>query len=182
MIRMGRNLAIYITLLLLTAATATAELYRCIGPDGGLVFTDDESTCPGASAHESPGALQTHRAEAPPSDTAAPPARPRRPIVARTDERTAMKNHWQSQKRAKENELRVLQERSEYLSRFVAGCNRGSDIISRDETGIKRTVSCDKIRAEYEQSLERQQPIRDYLDGGLQRECRQAGCLPGWIR
>ena len=182
MIPHQQSLALYFALLLLTAPTAGAELYRCIGPDGGLVFTDDESTCPGASEHESSGALQTHRVETPPSPAAASPRLKRRPNSARTDGRTAMKNHWQSKKRAKENELRVLQERSQYLSRFVAGCNRGSDIITRDETGIKQTVSCDKIRAEYEQSLERQQPIRDYLDGGLQRECREAGCLPGWIR
>jgi len=182
MISHSRHLALCFALLLLTAPTAEAELYRCIGPDGGLVFTDDETTCPGASEHESSGALQTHRVETPPSPAAASPRLNRRTTSAHTDERTAMKSHWQSKKRAKENELRVLQERRQYLSRFVAGCNRGSSIITRDEIGIKQTVSCDKIRVEYEQSLERQQPIRDYLDGGLQRECRKAGCLPCWIR
>ena len=180
--RIGRIFALSFTLLLSAAAPAPAELYRCIGPAGRLVFTDDASTCPGASTHEPSGALQTHRSEAPPSPTTAPARIRRRPNVHLEDGQTAMKNHWQTKKREKQNELRVLQERSDYLSRFVSGCNRGADVIARDDNGIKRTVPCDEIRAEYEQSLERQESIREYLDNGLQRECRKAGCLPGWIR
>jgi hypothetical protein len=180
--RIKRIFALSFTLLLSAAAPASAELYRCIGPDGSLVFTDDESTCPGASTHEPSGALQTHRSEPPATPTAAPAGIRHRPDVSREDGQTAMKKHWQAKKRAKESELRALQERSEYLSRYVSGCNRGGEVIARDEIGINRTVSCDKIRAEYEQTLEQQEPIREYLDSGLQRECRKAGCLPGWIR
>jgi len=180
--RVKSVLALSFAALLWEAAPAHADLYRCIGPDGGLVFTDNESICPGAATYEPSGALQTHRSEAPPSHAADSPWVKRRPNLSPANEQTAMRHHWQEKKIVKERELRVLEERSEYLSRFVTGCNRGAVVVGRDETGIKRTVSCDKIRAEYQQNLERQQPIREYLDSGLQRECRRAGCLPGWIR
>ncbi len=166
----------------LLSGAAHADLYRCIGPDGGLVFTDDESTCPGAATHESSGEIQTHRAGSPASPVADSPGVERHPKLSSADEQTAMKKHWQARKRASEGELRALQERSDYLSRFVTGCNRGGQVTARDETGIKRTVSCDEIRAEYQQTLDRLEPIREYLDNGLRHDCRKAGCLPGWIR
>jgi hypothetical protein len=174
--------ALCFAVLLARAAPAHADLYRCIGPDGGLVYTDDESICPGAATHESSGKIQTHRSGAPPSRVADSPGVEYRTKPSRADGQTAMKKHWQAKKRAKEGELRALEERSEYLSRFVTGCNRGAQVTARDETGIKRTVSCDEIRAEYQQTLERLEPIREYLDSGLRRDCRKAGCLPGWIR
>jgi hypothetical protein len=182
MIHSMRIAALCVTFLLSSVGAAPADLYRCVRPDGGILFTDDESTCPGASSHESSGALQTHRSETPTAPAAAPAVMRRRPEVPRVDESSAMKKHWQAKKREKEDELRALEERSEYLSRFVSGCNRGAEIFARDELGINRTVSCDDIRTEYEQSIEQQEPIREYLDDGLRRECRRAGCLPGWIR
>jgi len=182
MSRGERIFTVCLTLLLSAAANASADVYRCTDPDGRLVFTDDESTCPGAPKYEPAGAVQLHRSEEPPPADIVPPATQTTPDPIRADGRSAMKQHWQAKKRASEDELRMLEERSEYLSRFVTGCNRGAGVTTSDETGIKRTVSCEKIRAEYEQSLARQKPIRDYLDGGLQRECREAGCLPGWIR
>jgi hypothetical protein len=184
MVHSMRIAALCVTFLLSSVGSAPADLYRCVRPDGGIVFTDDESTCPGASSHQSSGALQTHRSQTPtaPAPAPAPAAMQRPPEVPRVDESSAMKKHWQAKKRAKEDELRALEERSDYLSRFVSGCNRGAEVFARDELGINRTASCDDIRAEYAQSIERQEPIREYLDDGLQRECRRAGCLPGWIR
>src|SRR5262249_55720142 len=45
-------------------ATAThAELFRCKGPDGKTIFTDQKSTCPGAEASEPAGVV--HRTETP---------------------------------------------------------------------------------------------------------------------
>jgi hypothetical protein len=113
------------------------------------------------------------------ADPTLPPLRSHaRPV----DEERAQKAHWQQKKRMKEEELRVLQERHAQLERFVTACNRGNEIISRDSTGIKYQVSCDRIRKEYAETEARQKPIREYLESGLRRECRQAGCLPGWIR
>lgn len=182
----------FMLLLSLAAAPTHADLYRCIGRDGGLVFTNDEARCPGAARHQTSGTLQTHATEAPPSPSPAPADIESLPSAADTDAnanaeaeaagQTAMKNHWQAKKRAKEDELRALQQKAEKLSRYVSGCNRGAEIITRDEYGIKRSVACESIRDEYAQALEGQKPIREYLDGGLRRECRKAGCLPGWIR
>ena len=113
---------------------------------------------------------------------AAPERAPRDSHARRGDHERAQKAQWQQKKRSKEEELRLLRERNDRLARYVKACNRGGEIITRDETGIKRTVPCDEIRSEYDESLKRQESIREYLESGLRRECRRAGCLPGWIR
>jgi len=43
-------------------------------------------------------------------------------------------------------------------------------------------VPCDDIRREHAATADEAEALRAYLDTGLRRECRQAGCLPGWIR
>jgi hypothetical protein len=173
--------------ILVTAAAAgasglaTAELYRCTGPDGRIVFTDNRATCPGAEEHEPRGEVQTIPAEDD-SQPAAAAARSQPASIPQLESERAQKQHWQQKKRMKEEELRLLQERHAQLAKYVTACNRGMEIISRDETGIKYRVSCDEIRKEYQQTEALQKPIREYLETGLERECRQAGCLPGWIR
>jgi len=160
---------------------ASAEFYRCTGPDGRAIFTDNPAGCPGAKEHEPVGKLQTIPTERNPRPAAPDPGERGAPFD-RLEEERAQKEHWQQKKRMKEEELRLLQERHDQLSRYVTACNRGMEVISRDETGMKYRVSCDEIRKEYEKTEALQQPIREYLETGLARECRQAGCLPGWIR
>ena len=179
-----RSIAIIVTAAAACApGSASAELYRCTGPDGRIVYTDNRATCPGAEKHEPRAKIQTI-----PSDGGSEPAAPTpstRDSSARQLERQserAQKEHWQQKKRMKEEELQALRERHAQLEKYVTACNRGMEIISRDETGIKYRVSCDEIRKEYQQSEALQEPIREYLETGLERECRQAGCLPGWIR
>jgi len=163
------------------ALPAAAELYRCTGPGGDIIFTDDKSNCPGAAKHDPQAELQTV-----PADTESPAAAPARATrdsyARRAAHERAQKVQWQQKKRSKEEELRMLQARQSQLARYVKSCNRGVEIIGRDETGIKYRVSCDHIRQEYAENEARQVPLRDYLTTGLQRECRQSGCLPGWIR
>jgi hypothetical protein len=160
---------------------ASAELYRCTGPEGRNIYTDNRATCPGAEEHEPKGKVQTIPTEESSEPAAAAP-RTRDSSVRQIENERAQKAHWQQKKRMKEEELRELQQRHAQLKQYVTACNRGMEIISRDETGIKYRVSCDRIRKEYQEAEDLQQPIREYLDTGLERECRQAGCLPGWIR
>ena len=63
----------------LSGASARAELFRCTGPDGKTIFTDQKQNCPGAEPSEPTGVV--HRVEtpesrhsAPDSETAAPAA------------------------------------------------------------------------------------------------------------
>jgi hypothetical protein len=160
---------------------AAAGLYRCTKPDGTIVYTDNAATCPGSEKYEPRGRLQTLPTEDDPLP-AAPAEAARAPSLDRFENEQAQKEHWQQKKRMKEEELRELQRRHDQLAQYVTACNRGMEIVSRDETGIKYRVSCDRIRKEYQETEDLQEPIRAYLETGLERECRQAGCLPGWIR
>jgi hypothetical protein len=168
---------------------ANADVYRCTGPDGQIIFTDNRATCPGSEKHEPAGKLQTITADEVPAISTeedlepAAPAQERRESPARDlENERAQKKHWQQKKRMKEEELRALQKRHAQLSKYVTACNRGMEIISKDETGMKFRVSCEQIQKEYEETGALQEPIHEYLETGLERECRQAGCLPGWIR
>ena len=160
---------------------ASADLYRCTGPDGRTIYTDNRATCPGAEKHEPQGKVQTIPTEES-SEPAARAPSTRSSWAHQLESERAQKEHWQQKKRMKEEELRQLQERHAQLTKYVTACNRGMEIISRDETGIKYRVPCDEIRNEYQEAEALQEPIREYLETGMERECRQAGCLPGWIR
>jgi len=162
-------------------APAVAEVYRCTGPGGRIIFTDNKATCPGAANHEPGGAVQTiPRDEDPTPAALEPPARDS--YADQTRDARAQKAHWQQKKQLKQAELQMLQERHEELGRHVTACNRGMQIIGRDATGIKQRISCDRIRKDYGEIEALQKPLREYLETGLRQECRQAGCLPGWIR
>jgi hypothetical protein len=160
---------------------ADAELFRCTGPDGRTVFTDCRATCPGADEYEPSGAVQKISRDS--GSTPAAPM-PRRlstnPSTATT--RAGEKADWQRRKSLKQQELDRLEARTADLKGFLIACNRGADIVRRDETGIKYRVPCEQIRKEHDDGLARLPRLREYLESGLARECRRAGCLPGWIR
>ena len=166
----------------LLAAEASADLYRCVKADGGIVFTDNAATCPARQKHEPRGLLQTvSGGDTPPPAAPDPPIS--RPAEAAVDDAAVQKEQWQQKKRTTEDELKRLEERNAKLAEFVTACNRGLAIISRDDhTGLKHQVPCERIREEYSETESESKRLRDYLDSGLQQECREAGCLPGWIR
>jgi len=173
--------ALAATALAAAGAAANAEVYRCVGPDGQMRFTDDPSACPGARKHDSPAKLQT--VSTPAADSAPPlDAMDGAAAEAAIDHDRAHKRLWQQKKRIAEEKLRVLVDREAKLEPAVTGCNRGAEIISRDDAGLKYRVSCDEIRAQHAEVRDEAEELRRYLDEGLQRECREAGCLPGWIR
>lgn len=174
-------------LVLAAAAPAAADLLRCQGPDGRTIFTDDASRCPGAKPFEPRATLQPAPG-ATPADAdgaeAEPPASAgagaARDLAA--DAERAEAQRWAQKKQAAEAEREQVVARRDYLRGFVAHCNRGGEVTTRDEAGIKHTVSCDALRADFAALEAREAELRDYLQGGLAEECRRAGCLPGWIR
>ena len=169
------------------AASAQADLLRCNGADGRTIYTDSKVRCPGADAFEPSGQLL----RAPGPETPAGAAS-RAPSEDRRDRARARKRaaeveegearRWRRKKQAGEETLERLAQRHAELDDFVTWCNRGGSVITRDDAGIKRKVSCKSIRTEYAAIDEREAEVRTYLESGLAEECRKAGCLPGWIR
>lgn len=185
------NQRIFLSLFAVALAAATfadaafAEMFRCVSPSGSVSFTDNEAACPGAEKHEASGRLQTvsgKSSDPEPASPAAPLSTQRLDRQQAESEQRAQRELWQSKKRTAEEDLRRLEARQARLARVITGCNRGSEILTRDSTGIKYQVPCDEVRQQHEENAEQAAELREYLANGLRRECRESGCLPGWIR
>jgi uncharacterized protein DUF4124 len=161
--------------LALTGSAAHAELFRCTGPDGKTIFTDQKHTCPGAEPSEPAGVV--HRAETPQNA----PAAPSRDLHAPDVESEAAQ--WKQKKRDAELQLEQLHTRREWLDRVADNCNRpGRYVVKRDDAGIKQMANCSELKRELVEVETQEAAARDYLASGLAEECRRAGCLPGWVR
>jgi hypothetical protein len=162
----------------LLAAAADAELFRCTGPDGQTIFTDQKDTCPGAEPFEPSGVVL----EAPTpggTERAAPPAAG--PSLA-DDALAAQAEQWKRRKLEAEQAVERIRQRRDWMKPYVGHCNRGGYVTTRDDAGIQQVVNCSELRREFN-SLEAQEAAaREYLTAGLPEECRKAGCLPGWLR
>ncbi len=166
-----------IAILAASALPAQAGLYRCQLSDGGTTFTDDPSKCPGAREHELSGRVETITTHRP-----AAPARALRQRSLEYQVRADQEKQWREKRLRKQEEFVKLGERHEKLRSFVTHCNRGGEVIRRESTGIKHTISCSRVRSEFTGLEKQREEIRAYLDEGLDDECRRAGCLPGWVR
>jgi hypothetical protein len=186
MMRVLRILAVLAVTALIPAARA--ELFRCTGPDGKPVYTDQKHTCPGSDPSEPTGVV--HRAATPEaagtgSDRAsdpkiAPAARTSEPRPADDAQQAAF---WKQKKRDAEHELARLSERRASYDLFADHCSRpGKRVITRDDAGIKQYASCSEVIEQFHALEKQEAAARDYLATGLPEECRRAGCLPGWVR
>jgi hypothetical protein len=181
--RSARTIALAAAFLAGATTLANAEMFRCVAPDGSVTFTDNAAACPRAQKHEAEDRIQ----RVSPGVEAVGPAAMRRAdspskVELDLEAEEAQKQVWQQKKREAEARLRDLEAREARLRRLVVGCNRGAEIITRDVTGLKYEVPCDEVRSEHRATELEAEQLRDYLDSGLRRECRRAGCLPGWIR
>ena len=177
---------------LLLAAPARAEMYRCTGPDGRPIFTSDASVCPGAARHEPsrdvqrvPGAAPSWSGDPALAGEAPGPAgrRPAPPAARAGDDLDdAQAAMWRRKRTQAEEELRGLERGEGELKEIVSWCNRGGELVIEDEVGLRDRYDCDDAREAYERASVRLKELRRYLSGGLEDECRRAGCLPGWIR
>ena len=169
----------------LSGASARAELFRCTGPDGKTIFTDQKQNCPGAEPSEPTGVV--HRVEtpesrhsAPDSETAAPAAPSRDPHAPEVASEAAQ---WKQKKRDVEQQIAKIHAQREAMDRFVSLCNRpGRYVTTRDDAGIQQVVSCSELKRQFDALSTQEATARDYLANGMPDECRRAGCLPGWLR
>jgi hypothetical protein len=163
----------------LVPAAGRAELYKCRGPDGKTLFTSDRSQCPGAEVHEPSGRVQ-RSGPAPARRTA--PAPTARPAAAAPASDEAEAHAWRAKRARAEASLRELDAQLATLHEVAGWCNRGHLVFQQDEDGLRHDVDCDEVDVQ-EKALRREQKrLQAYLDEGLEEECRQAGCLPGWLR
>jgi hypothetical protein len=174
-----------ILMLLAVSALATAahaELFRCTGPDGKTIFTDQKHTCPGADASEPEGVV--HRAETPESPKrdadVVPAARASEPQASDAAEQAEAL--WKQKKRDAEQRVEQIQARRDWIRKYVSYCNRGAWVTTRDEAGIQQVVNCTELHREFKALETQEAAAREYLATGLRDECRRAGCLPGWLR
>jgi hypothetical protein len=161
---------------------AAADLLRCQGPDGRIVFTDDKSVCPDSQPYQP--AATVHEVSTPASrDPAAGDASRARAQREKEDQASsAQAAVWRQRRMDKEDELRRATAEYDYLKSYVAFCNRGNYVFTDDDAGIKTQVSCRDLSARLAALDVRVQGLHDYLDRELPDECRRAGCLPGWLR
>jgi hypothetical protein len=176
MARPGLALA---ALVLLVAAPARAELYKCQGPDGKTLFTSDRTRCPGASQHEPKGRVQRTRAPAAPRAT---PRGGNPPAAAEGSDDAAEAQVWRNKREKAKAELRRTEDRLALLREVAGWCNRGHEVWAEDADGLRRDVDCEDVDAQAKALRGEQKRLEAYLDEGLEEECRRAGCLPGWIR
>ncbi len=162
------------------ATAAHAELFRCTGPDGKPVYTDQKHTCPGAEASEPAGVV--HRAPTPEThDPASTPAALSRDSHAPAADADAAAQ-WKQKKLDAEQSLEQIRARREWIKTYVSYCNRGAYVTTRDDAGLQQVVNCSELKREFHALETKEAAASDYLARGLAEECRKSGCLPGWLR
>jgi hypothetical protein len=170
---------------LLFGSTAGAEIFRCRQADGSFSYTSDRASCPGAKPHRPSGTIQVvpglgQSAEPAALDPGAPdPAPPPRRLGHVEDAQEVM---WRRKRSEAERELVDIERADEELRQLVTWCNRGGALVMEDDVGLPADYSCEDARQSWEAVSSRLEALQVYLDGGLEDECRRAGCLPGWIR
>ena len=79
--------------------------------------------------------------------------------------------------------MRELEFTHDRILAAVRWCNKGHGVTTENpRTGLREQVPCrdiDADRLRVESELER---ARTYQASGLEEECREADCLPGWVR
>jgi len=174
----GRALLL-VACVLIGAGPAHAELYKCQGADGKMLFTSDRSQCPGAAAHEPSGEIQRTQPTGPAhAPTQLRPARPAAPL----QDDAAEAQVWRAKRVEAESALDQTEARLAAVRQVAGWCNRGREVFAEDQDGLRHGVSCEEVDAT-ELALRREQKrLAAYLGQGLEEECRRAGCLPGWLR
>jgi hypothetical protein len=176
--------------LVFVAAPAAAEIFACTGPNGEKFFTSDKGACPRAERHAPSRDVQRMQdgspAPAPGGDAAAPAGAQPAPAAPRAEEapsgEEAQAAVWRRKRADAEQELRDLERNFDEYQEIVKWCNRGGDLYLEDKVGVRKDYDCDDAQESYEKISKRVGELRTYLAGGLEDECRRAGCLPGWIR
>jgi hypothetical protein len=165
-----------------------AEIFKCKGADGKTVYTSDPTVCPGAKPHELKTEMQTVGPSSRASRPAAVRAAPEKEAAGEVGDGATgaapdgLREMWRRKRPEAKAKLVELQDQAEHLHAVIGGCNRGSTWYAKDEAGLKHYVSCDELKRRGLKVDQEIAKLEAYLAGGLEDECRRAGCLPGWIR
>jgi hypothetical protein len=166
-------------------AAASAEIFKCVGPNGEVRFTSNAGECPNATPHAPKAdAVQRATKSAAPLATARPgAAASARRSAAPAAQDTGAEALWRGKRREAERAARVLEGEHDRVLAAVRWCNKGHGVVTENpRTGIRESVPCSAIAAERHRIESELAKARRYLESGLEEECRQAGCMPGWIR
>ena len=172
--------AVVLWVITLPALETRAGLFRCQRPDGSVVYTDSQATCPGAKAHEPRGAVQS--VDVIESARRPAPANARTPRTSAPGADEMMEAHWRNKKLQVEQEFEQLSLQTSELEPYLRICNRGGYLYRTQDNGLKKRVSCNSLRTNFAKLESHRDSLHEYLERGLQDECRRAGCLPGWLR
>jgi len=167
----------------LVAGPAAAELFRCQGPDGRTIYTDQKDTCPGAKPFEPSGVVPSAPTPARPEELApdgpaeaTPAATGHSPHADQADAEAAMAQQWQDRKRAVLDQIAQIQARREGMRKYVNHCKWRDYVATRDEAGVEQVVNCSEFRREFAALDEREggrariperRPPRGVPRGGL---------------
>lgn len=171
------KLSILFATVLVFAAPSAAELFRCTGPDGETIFTDQRGVCPNEESFEPDAVI--HKATDTTTGRAAM-ARHRQRVATRAAD--SQEQAWKQKKADAQARIDQIQERREKMKPYVNHCNRGGYVTTRDDAGIEEVVNCSQLRHDFAKLDELEQDAANHLSTVLPEECRKAGCLPGWLR
>jgi hypothetical protein len=178
-------------LLVLLAAPAGAEIFKCVRADGSTVFVSEPDNCAsGAVAPHVPKgsfhAIERDREpEASPRELAAPPPTSPPPAAAAgasAGSEEALAAHWRRKRTEAERELDQVRANVVEWDKIATWCNRGGSLAVEDDGGGTKPYDCAEAIEAHATMIERQVELEHYLDEGLREECRRNDCLPGWIR
>jgi len=164
------------------AHPAWAEIFKCVGPDGSVIYTSDERQCPGARPHQPKGVVQTVPGRLGSSSQPAASVEKSGGGASTSGVADGLETMWRKKRSRAEEEYRQVESIVRRLEPVMSDCNRGGKWSTKDNAGLKQSISCQEIGAHLQKAQAREQQLRTYLDGGLEEECRRAGCLPGWVR
>lgn len=163
------------------ASEAAAGLFRCVRPDGSVLYTDSEASCPGAKPHEPAAAIQSYPSHDSPRVNTPASVRKRNERRRRASE-ASMRAEWVAKQREAQRDLEAAEAKRKDLLPYVTVCNRGGTLYVQRSNGMRTDFSCDDLKRQVAELEGEKQKLHAYLNGGLQAECRKAGCLPGWLR
>ena len=155
-------------------------MYRCQRPDGSILYTDSQATCPGASLHEPREDVQN--VVTTPSPASQTTAHRIEKIRHQLEADATVAEEWKQKKTNAEQELAEVTAEQGSIKRFLTFCNRGGKLFVTKDNGLRKSVSCKSVKEEVAALESRHAELSAYLNGGLQQECHRAGCLPGWVR
>ncbi len=173
----------------LAAAPALAEIFVCTGPDGSKRYVSDASQCPGAQKHELTGQVQRAAGASAPQQSRGPLSaiggqrRSARPAAASAADDEAAARSWREKRLTAEQQLAQVEVEISQAEASLRWCNRGGDMyLENTETGLRRGLPCSEVEQSYGRLKIQHRQLQQYLDEGLEEECRRSGCLPGWVR